>query len=156
MNIINGVRVGGYVVNNTLTFPVFNTSNVSYTTVWGFNGVANAIYKIEMIGTYQTAALTTGIKIKIGGTALCDVAGKMYGAISKSAVATELSVPVSTMTSELVTTAVSTINSPHFIGCDIIFKCNTSGTINITMASEINSSLAQLNIGSTCVVERLV
>jgi hypothetical protein len=156
MNIINGVRVGGYVLNNTLTTAVANTSNASYTTVWSFNGVANAIYKIEMIGTYQTAALTTGIKIKIGGTALCNVAGKMYGGISNAAVATELSVPVSTMTSELVTTAVSTINSPHFIGGDIIFKCNTSGTINITMASEINLSSAQLNIGSTCVVERLV
>ena len=151
-----GVRVGGYVLNNTLTNASTNSSSTVYTTVWTFNGVAGQTYKMEMIGTYQTAATTTGIKIKLNGTALCNVAGKIYGAIGNTAVNTELAIMASTMTSELVTSGVGGINSPHFIGCDIIFKCNTSGTINITIASEINLSAAQLNIGSTCMVERIV
>lgn len=151
----NDVRIGGYILNNTLGTAIPNTSNTTYTTIWSFNGVAGQTYKMEMIGTYQTAATTTGIKIKLGGTAVCNVAGKYYGGITNAAAATELSIPVSTMTSEIVTTGVAVINTPHFIGGDIIFKCTTSGTILVTMASEVNASSAQLNIGSTCVVERL-
>lgn len=151
-----GVRVGGYVLNNTLTNASTNSSSTVYTTVWTFNGVAGQTYKMEMIGTYQTAATTTGIKIRLGGTAVCDVAGKIYGAIGNTAVNTELAIMASTMTSQLITTGVGGINSPHFIGCDVIFRCTTSGTVLVTMASEINTSSAQLNIGSTCVVERLV
>lgn len=150
-----GVRVGGYVLNNTLTNASTNSSSTVYTTVWTFNGVAGQTYKMEMIGTYQTAATTTGIKIRLGGTAVCDVAGKIYGAIGNTAVNTELAIMASTMTSQLITTGVGGINSPHFIGCDVIFRCTTSGTVLVTMASEINLSAAQLNIGSTCVVERL-
>lgn len=151
-----GVRINGYVLNNTLTVASSNSSNTVYTNIWTFNGVAGQTYKMEMIGTYQTAALNTGIKIRIGGTALCNVAGKIYGAIGNTAVNTELAIMASTMTSELVTTGVGGTNSPHFIGCDVIFKCNTSGTIIIQMATEINLSAAQLNIGTTCVVERLL
>ena len=151
-----GVRVGGYVLNNTLTNASTNSSSTVYTTVWTFNGVAGQTYKMEMIGTYQTAATTTGIKIKLGGTAVCNVAGKIYGAIGNTAVNTELAIMASTMTSELVTSGVGGINSPHFIGCDTIFRCTTSGTVLVTIASEINLSAAQLNIGSTCMVERIV
>jgi hypothetical protein len=150
-----GVRVGGYVLNNTLTNASTNSSSTVYTTVWTFNGVAGQTYKMEMIGTYQTAATTTGIKIRLDGTAVCNVAGKIYGAIGNTAVNTELAIMASTMTSQLITTGVGGINSPHFIGCDVIFRCTTSGTVLVTMASEINASSAQLNIGSTCVVERL-
>ena len=151
-----GVRVGGYVLNNTLTNASTNSSSTVYTTVWTFNGVAGQTYKMEMIGTYQTAATTTGIKIKLNGNALCNVAGKIYGAIGNTAVNTELAIMASTMTSELVTSGVGGINSPHFIGCDTIFRCTTSGTVLVTIASEINLSAAQLNIGSTCMVERIV
>jgi hypothetical protein len=135
-----GVRVGGYVLNNTLTNASTNSSSTVYTTVWTFNGVAGQTYKMEMIGTYQTAATTTGIKIKLNGTALCNVAGKIYGAIGNTAVNTELAIMASTMTSQLVTSGVGGINSPHFIGCDIIFKCNTSGTIQERELAKLKSS----------------
>jgi len=146
---------GKYVLDNTLAAAVSNSSNTVYTTIWSIDAIAGETYKLEMIGTYQTVITTTGIKIKLGGTAVCNVAGKMYGGISNAAVATELSIPTSSMTSELVTTGVAVANTPHFIGADIIFKCTTSGTINITMASEVNTSAAQLNIGTTAVIERI-
>ena len=142
-------------MNSTLAAAVSKSSNTVYTTIYSIDAIAGETYKLEMIGTYQTAITTTGIKIKLGGTAVCNVAGKMYGAITSVAAATELSIVASSMTSELITTGVNVANTPHFIGADIIFKCNTSGTINITMASEVNASAAQLNIGTTAVIERI-
>lgn len=153
--LLGGIKRGGYVLANTLTAANTNSSNTAYNTVWTFNAVAGAIYKMEMIGNYQTAALTTGIKIKLGGTATCDVVGKLYGAVSNAAVATELAIPATSMTSELITTGVAVINAPHFVGADVVFRCTVAGTVLVTMASEVNTSAAQLNIGSTCVVERI-
>lgn len=152
---LGGIKRGGYVLANTLTAANTNSSSTAYNTVWSFNAVAGAIYKMEMIGNYQTAALTTGIKIKLGGTATCDVVGKLYGAVSNAAVATELAIPATSMTSELITTGVAVINAPHFVGADVVFRCTVAGTVLVTMASEVNTSAAQLNIGSTCVVERI-
>jgi len=152
---LGGIKRGGYVLADTLTVANTNSSNTVYNTVWTFNAIAGAIYKMEMIGTHQTVATTTGIKIKLGGTATCNVVGKLYGAISNAAVATELAIPATTMTSELVTTGVAVINTPHFVGADVVFRCTVGGTVLVTMASEVNASAAQLNIGSTCVVERI-
>lgn len=153
--LIGGIKRGGYVLSDTLTVAASNSSSSSYNTIWSFNAVAGAIYEMSIIGNYQTALTTTGIKLKLDGTATCNVAGKLYGSISAAAVATELAIVAATMTSQLITTGVSANNTPHSIGANIIFRCTVGGTVLITMASEVNASAAQLNIGSTCIVERI-
>jgi hypothetical protein len=152
---IGGIRRGGYVLSTTLTSALSNTSNVSYSNIGSFNAVANGVYKIRFIGTYQTAATTTGIKVRMAGTATANVVGYLEGAISATAVASGLRFPISTMTSELVTTGVSAINTPHSIEGEIIVRCTVAGTVILQMASEVNLSSAQLNIGTTMLVERI-
>lgn len=154
-NLSSGINRGGYVLSDTLTAAISNSSNSVYTTIWSFNVEANAIYEMRIVGLYQTVITTTGIKIKLGGTATCNVAGKLFGSVSSAAVATELVFPATTMTSELVTTGVNVANTPHSVGGNIIFRCTVAGTVLVTMASEVNTSAAQLNIGSTCIVERI-
>ena len=60
------------------------------------------------------------------------------------------------MTSVLITTGVSAINTPHAIEGNIIVRCTTAGTVILQMASEVNGSDAQLNIGTAVIVERVV
>lgn len=152
---IGGVKIGGYVTAVTLSAAVANTSNTVYTTFASFSAAANVTYKVNFIGTYQTAATTTGVKIKLSGTATCNVVGVLNGAISNAAVATALAFPTTSMTSELVTTGVAAINTPHYVGGEMIFRCTVAGTVLFTMASEVNASSAQLNIGSSVIVERI-
>jgi hypothetical protein len=152
---LGGVKRGGYVLSTTLTSALANTSNTSYSNIGSFNAVANGIYKIRFVGTYQTAATTTGIKVRMAGTATANVVGYLDGSISAAAVASSLRFPISTMTSELVTTGVSAINTPHAIEGEIIVRCTVAGTVILQMASEVNLSSAQLNIGTTMIVERI-
>jgi hypothetical protein len=152
----NANLIGAYIYNSTIGTAVSNSSNTVYTTLFTMHLIAGETYRLNLLGTHQTVITTTGIKIKLGGTATCNVAGKIYGGVSAAAVATELSIVAATMTAELVTTGVSVANTPHFHGADIIFKCTASGTLLITMASEVNTSAAQVNIGTTCTLERLV
>jgi hypothetical protein len=153
--VLGGKRRGGWVYSSTLAAATANTSNTVYVNVVSFTAIAGEVYQAKMIGTYQTAALTTGIKIRIGGTATCNVAGRFVGAITNTAAATELAFPATSMTSEFITTGVAVINTPHHIGADIIFRCTVGGTILMQMASEVNASSAQLNIGTSFIFERI-
>lgn len=152
---IGGIRRGGYVVSSTLSAASSNSSNTSYTTIAQFTAVAGAVYKIRFIGTYQTAATTTGIKVRMAGTATANVAGYMEGAISALAIASGLRFPISSMTSELITTGVSAINTPHSIEGEIIVRCTAGGSCRLEFASEVNASACQLNAGTTMLVERI-
>lgn len=165
---INGAAIlgsGDLVISGVATFinltSAFSSTSVTLASVtgWSFSVTTGKTYRIEVIADYQTAATTTGGTIGIAlTTAAGTVRGYAKGAISQSAVATELVIPIRTTTgagSSLTTTGVSVINSPHYISMLITFTCTTSGTFAIQWASEVAASAAQLNANSSLIYQVL-
>jgi hypothetical protein len=143
-------------------------STTTSTTIadWSHPVVAGKTYRFEVVGSYQTAALTTGARLSIlPTTAVGVVHGMAWGAVAQAAGATGLEASlfaVATSTtvwpvgSTILTTGVSPINSPHHIGMDFIYVCTTSGQLAIQFASEVAASAAQMNAHSTLIVEELI
>ena len=115
-------------------------------------------YRVQIIGTYQTAATTTGGSmgfVLTSGTGT--IAGILNGEIALPAstgLATGLRSTLravnnvnTTAGSFLTTTGVSVVNTPHYIGGEFIFNCSASGTFQVQWGSEVASSTAQLNAG---------
>lgn len=119
--------------------------------------VAGKKYCIEILGTYQTGVTTTGGKLGLGfsGGGAGSFFGKFEGGVSASSVATELVIPVSSVSSVLTTTGVSVINTPHYIGGKFIFTCTQTGNLILKWASEVNATSAQLNAGTTVLINAL-
>ena len=132
-------------------------------TTWTLSVTSGKSYRIEIIASYQAAATTTGIKLGVylynsgAGT----IHGFLAGSIVNTVAATELKMPIyaigaSNLTgSFLLTSGVGVINSPHNIRGTMVFTCTVTGTLRFQMASEVASSAAQLNAGSTMLVTQL-
>lgn len=142
----------------------FSSTVVTETTVtgWSFPVTAGKDYEIMIIASYQTAATTTGGELGFFlTTAAGTITGKAEGAIVNTAAATQLFQGITAIGaadlagSNLITTGVTAINSPHYIGGKIFFSCTTSGTFNVGWATEVAASAAQLNAGSALVYEVL-
>ena len=112
---------------------------------------ANKNYKIEFYGSYTSGVTTTG------GSILCTVSGAVgtfigsqRGAISTSAVATELTCNLG---SALTTTGVSAINTRHYLQMEGVFVCSTSGNLVVQWGSEVETSPVTLSMGFFIVTE---
>lgn len=152
-------RLGSAHSNSTTTPTTIGSTTGD--TDWVHTLVANKTYRFTVVGTYQTAALTTGGRMNLlgaGGLA-GTVSGSMEGAIAQAAAASALKVPIWTFANGtgafLLTTAVAPINSPHFWEADFVFRCTTGGTLALQWASEVASSAAQLNVGAVLIVEEI-
>ena len=156
-------------ISNTLPAMIRKplTANVSSTvntraniTDWSFLVTAGKSYRIEVIATYQSAALTTGGSLGfVLPTGAGTVFGFVEGDIVNTAATTTLRQPVyainatsTTAGSFITTTGVGVINSPHSIHSVIAFNCTTTGKFQVQWATEVAASAAQLNAGSTLYV----
>jgi hypothetical protein len=161
----NQLGSGNIVVTNAQTYVNLanNFSSSSTTpaavTGWSFSVTSGITYRITVIGAYQTAATTTGGILGISlTTATGTVRGYAMGTIVSTAAASDLIIPIvatSGTGSTLTTTGVTAINSPHYIGMDIIFTCTGTGTFNIVWGTEVNASAAQINAGSALIYQAL-
>jgi hypothetical protein len=139
---------------------VNSTTNRTSVTGWSFSVLTDKRYKIEIIGTYQTAVLTTGGSLGfILSSGTGTIQGVMNAEIAQTTSATSLTTTIrainssnSTVGSFITTTGVGVINSPHYIGGILNFKCTSSGTFEIQFGSEIASSSAQLNADSLLLI----
>lgn len=136
------------------------STTVATITGWTFSVTSGNIYRIEVLGDYQSSATTTGgeLGINLSGAATGTVKGFARGSVSAAQAATELSIPIRTFSgagSVLITTGVSAINTPHFLHMLIDFTCTGSGTFNIQWGSEVGASAAQINAGSKLTYEIL-
>lgn len=144
---------------------LFSSTSVTRANVTGMNFAVTAgkKYKITLIGCYQTGVTTTGGSI---GFVLTSGTGTICGfvtmAISQSVVATDLTTTIrainatnTTAGSFTTSSGVSVINSPHYFYGDLIFDCLTSGVFSLQWGSEVATSAAQMNAGSTMIVETL-
>lgn len=131
------------------------------TTPWQHAVTAGKSYRFTIFGAYQTVATTTGAKLAVSssGGAVGTIAGEAWGAIAQAAAATGLTATVYSYAgaagSFILTTGVSVIDSPHNIGMDFVFNCTTSGTLAFYWYTEVAGSAAQLNAGSTLLIEEI-
>jgi hypothetical protein len=148
-------------ISAPLAIPYVDSSATRTTvTGWTFNVTAGKVYKVEIIGTYQTAATTTGGSIGfILSSGTGTIHGIMNGEIVQTTVATGVRTTIrainatnTTAGSFMTTPGVGVINSPHYIGGILNFNCVTSGVFEIQFATEVAASSAQLNAGSLMLV----
>ncbi|WP_394759316.1 hypothetical protein, partial [Flavobacterium sp.] len=128
-----------------------------------FNVTAGKRYKIELIGSYQSVATTTGGSIGFVLTSgVGTIIGYVTASISQSAVATDLTATIrsinatsTTAGSFITSTGVSVINSPHYLCANLIFDCTTSGVFQLQYGSEVAGSSSSINAGATLIVTPL-
>ena len=128
-----------------------------------FAVTAGKKYGIKLVGSYQTAALTTGGSI---GFVLTSGTGTIVGfvamAVSQSTSATDVTATIRSISSSntlagsfITSTAVGAVNSPHYFTGDLLFDCLTTGVFQLQFATEVAASSAQINAGAVMIIEVL-
>ena len=141
----------------------FSSTSVTQAAItgWSFPVTAGKSYRIEIVGTYQTAAVSTGgtLGVVLTGGGVGTIAGELKGKIASLDKSTPLvqsifaiNATVGTAGSTLTTSGVGAINQPHYIGGVLVFNCTTSGKFQLNYATEVAASASQLNAGSTLYV----
>lgn len=125
--------------------------------------IAGKVYKIEVFGSMQSAAVSTGCSLGFylsagSGT----INGIARGLVSTAASANAIDAFINVITttagaagSFFTTTGVGAINTPHGLGGTFYFECVASGNIKIQFGSEVGGSSSTLLAGSTIVVDQL-
>ena len=127
-----------------------------------FNLQSGKNYRIKLLGTVQSVATTTGIKIAFTFDGNIIANGFVESSLTYIASATTLrstvfNIDASTATigSNLITTGTGVVNTPVMLNAEMVVRCIDSGTFKTWFASEINASQAQLNIGTTFIIEEI-
>lgn len=158
---------GVYQLPNTVITlaSLYQSTSVTRTDVTGmsYNVVAGKTYKIDVLGTYQSAALTTGGSIgfvltsgtgTIAGVArmansltanTLDSTATIYGISSSNALAGSF----------IISNGQGIINTPHYVQAELIFTCVTTGVFQLQFATEVAASAARLNAGLVMIVQLL-
>jgi hypothetical protein len=167
----NSITTGRWVKiepNNSRNY-LLNGTYVSLSTTrtaipeWVFNTISGKKYLIEIVGGFQTTSLTTGISIGFTvPTGSGTIIGEVSLPVSRAAVATGLIGTVSAISSSgilansfVTSTAVNPSNSPHFMRCQLIYSCVTSGTFQVNFGSEVGGSVCAVLAGSVMSVKPL-
>ena len=158
---------GVYQLPNTLITLAANFSSIVVTRAdvpgMSFNVVAGKKYKIDLLGTYQSAATTTGGSI---GFVLTSGTGTIFGvarmANSVGANISDITITIRVISSNntlagsfLTSNAQSIISTPHYLEANLVFTCATTGVFQLQFATEIAASAAQLNAGLVMIVQLL-
>ena len=127
-----------------------------------FNLQSGKNYRIKLLGTVQSVAITTGINIAFTFDGNIIANGFVESSLTHIANATTLrstvfNIDASTATigSNLLTTGTGAVNTPVMLNAEMVVRCIDSGTFKTWFASEINASQAQLNIGTTFIIEEI-
>ena len=127
-----------------------------------FNLQSGKNYRIKLLGTVQSVATTTGINIAFTFDGNIIANGFVESSLTHIASATTLrstvfNIDASTATigSNLITTGTGAVNTPVMLNAEMVVRCIDSGTFKTWFASEINASQAQLNIGTTFIIEEI-
>lgn len=140
-----------------------SSSNVlSEVTDLNFNLQSGKNYRIKLLGTVQSVATTTGINIAFTFDGNIIANGFVECSLTHVASATTLrstifNIDASTATigSNLLTTGTGAVSTPVMLNAEMVVRCIDSGTFKTWFASEINASQAQLNIGTTFIIEEI-
>jgi hypothetical protein len=135
------------------------SSSTTRADVTSFATAAGKKYKIEILGDYQTAALTTGGSI---GFVLSAGTGNIKGIVEMQTTATTYERKIISAISTTViagsfmsSTQVPLIASPQILTASVFFDCLTAGSLKIQWGSEVAASAATLNAGTFIVITPL-
>lgn len=103
--------------------------------------VAGKVYRIEAAGQYRTAATTTGIGLRLGGTVTAT--GIRYTTRIWNA-STPVVVTAAALLGANLTTAVTAANTDYAWDIDGLIRVNAGGTLIVEFASEVASSLVTI------------
>jgi hypothetical protein len=148
----------------TSAFPSTSTTRANITG-WSFSVEAGKSYTVEIIGGYQSVALTTGgsLGFVLSGGGVGTIAGYV-SSLNTQATSTAINLKTGIRAVNAVNTtagsfhtssSVAVINSPHNIQSKVVFNCTTAGTFSVQWGSRINGSSAQLNAGSIMIITKL-
>lgn len=112
-------------------------------------------YRIHARGQYQTAALTTGIGLRIGGTATAT--GVRYQTIIFGLAATTFTVQAIAAigASPAASTAVAVANTDYPWQIDGLIRVATAGTVTLDFASKVANSVVTVQPDSFLYLEEL-
>lgn len=167
---INGIAFDGsvdvfvqrtFVLGSNAVSSVVARANVSGLF---FSALAGKRYKIEIIGDYQTALVTTGGSLgfvmtsgtaTIKGLASMEVSVSSANALGLKNSITAINTTNTTTGSFITSSGVSAVNSPHNLCVNLVLNCATAGNFQVQWASEVAGSVATLNAGTVMIVTQL-
>lgn len=103
--------------------------------------VAGKVYEVKAFGQYRTAATTTGIGLRLGGTATAT--GVRYTVTIWSA-STPTQLQASALATALLTTAVAAATTDYTWEIRGLIRVNAAGTLTVDFASEVASSVVTI------------
>lgn len=102
---------------------------------------AGKVYELKAFGHYRTAATTTGLGLRLGGTVTAT--GVRYTTRIWNANAAS-QVQASALSTALLTTAVAAANTDYMWEIRGLIRVNAAGTLTVDFASEVAASLVTL------------
>lgn len=120
-----------------LTAAASSTSTSYATTGLSVTLAAGKVYELKAFGQYRTAATTTGIGLRLGGTVTAT--GIRYTATTWNA-STPTQLQASALSTALLTTAVAAANTDYTWEIRGLIRVNTAGTLVVEYATEVNAS----------------
>lgn len=119
----------------TSSLVAYGTTGLSLTVV------AGKTYEVKAFGQYRTAATTTGLGLRLGGTATAT--GVRYTTTIWSA-STPTQGQAAAMSGALLTTAVAAANTDYTWELRGLIRVNAGGTLVVEFASEVAGSLVTI------------
>jgi hypothetical protein len=142
------------------------SSNISNTTV-SFTGSglnlpvdSGYIYEIDAFITFQTAATTTGINLRLSSPTSSINSVEIVTPITSTAAATQLrtifpNAAIANNASALLSTGVTATSSNHTAKISGFVRVNSAGSISIDFASEVANSGVTIMSSSILVIEKI-
>lgn len=132
-------------------------STVTFANVAGmsFSGTANTTYLVELVGAYQTAAVTTGIGLAFDIPADAEIIGINFVATTATSLGGTEQIADAATTGATTGVRAVTTNTPIVASWVIRFNA-TSGTAQLTQRSEIAASNTVLKANLTAMGRRVI
>lgn len=124
-----------------LTAAAATTSTGYTSTGLSVTLAAGKVYELRAAGQYRTAATTTGIGLRLGGTVTAT--GVRYTTTIWNA-NTTTQVRAAALATALLTTAVTAANTDYAWEIGGLIRVNAGGTLVLEYATEVNASAATI------------
>jgi hypothetical protein len=142
-------------LTSRLTANASSTSTSYSSTGLSLTTAAGAVYMIRAIGSYQTAATTTGIGLQIGGTTTATSIRTQNVTWGVTATTATQFVQVALAPGLAKSTAVATANNPFPFSIEGLIQVNAAGTLDLQFATEVAGSAAIVHANSYLMLQEI-
>jgi hypothetical protein len=142
----NWIKLAADVSNSTVTMA--NVTGMS------FSAVPNTTYIVDVVGTFQSAAATTGIALALSIPS-GSVSGQAYHPVSATALGSNEQIASGATTGATTGVRVAATNVP-IMASYIVAVGATGGTVQLQFRSEIAASAVTMKAGLTAMGRRVI